>query len=238
VQPTGRVPWESFGKAIDSTVLTYNDLSGNPTDGSFFLLTIPLNHKKTPTNFFIELSPAIDFVNGLDVANQNYFAILNDSLFFDLQGSGVDISKVRGYFTLYNNDVTGNHVDTSVVNILVDPNQNGFYGNYWMAAELTNNPTPPDAVNDIPLAGNALGQNYPNAFNASTEIDYSLANAGEVSLKVYNTLGQEIATIANDFETAGDHQITFHGENLPSGTYFYTLKSGDFSATKRMVLAK
>ena len=88
------------------------------------------------------------------------------------------------------------------------------------------------------LEGNALGQNYPNPFNPSTEIKYSLAKESSVSLKVYNTLGMEVATIVNDNEAAGQHQVSFLGDNLPSGTYFYTLKAGAFSQTKRMVLSK
>ncbi len=93
-------------------------------------------------------------------------------------------------------------------------------------------------VEDGKLAGNALGQNYPNPFNPSTEINYSLADASQVSLKVFNTLGVEVATIVNEREEAGSHQANFAGDNLPSGTYFYTLKAGTFSQTKRMVLSK
>ena len=88
------------------------------------------------------------------------------------------------------------------------------------------------------LTGNALAQNYPNPFTPSTEIWYSLANDSRVSLKVYNALGLEVATLANDYEPSGDHHVNFNSDHLPSGTYFYTLKAGTFSQTKRMVLAK
>ncbi|MFI5263919.1 MAG: T9SS type A sorting domain-containing protein [Candidatus Kapaibacterium sp.] len=94
------------------------------------------------------------------------------------------------------------------------------------------------AVDDTKLEGNALAQNYPNPFNPSTEIKYSIATASDVSLKVYNTLGVEVRTVVNDREEAGGHQVSFYGDNLPSGTYFYTLKAGTFSQTKRMVLSK
>ena len=93
-------------------------------------------------------------------------------------------------------------------------------------------------VNDMKLEGNVLAQNYPNPFNPTTVIKYSLATESLVSLKVYNTLGVEVATIVNDHQGVGEHQVSFFGDNLPSGTYFYTLRAGTFSQTKRMVLSK
>jgi hypothetical protein len=83
-----------------------------------------------------------------------------------------------------------------------------------------------------------LKQNYPNPFNPQTTIDFSLAKTGYITLKVYNLLGQAVMTLVDGVETAGDHSVMFNAENLPSGTYFYTMKSGDFTATKSLVLVK
>ncbi len=83
-----------------------------------------------------------------------------------------------------------------------------------------------------------LKQNYPNPFNPQTSIDFSLAQTGYVSLKIYNMLGQEVMTLIDGVETAGSHTTTFNATNLPSGTYFYTMKSGDNTATKSLVLVK
>jgi hypothetical protein len=93
-------------------------------------------------------------------------------------------------------------------------------------------------VDDAKLEGNSLAQNYPNPFNPSTEIKYSLANTGKATLKVYNALGIEVATLFDGTQSAGEHTVTFNGDGMPTGTYFYTLQSGTFTQTKRMVLTK
>lgn len=83
-----------------------------------------------------------------------------------------------------------------------------------------------------------LKQNYPNPFNPQTTIDFSLEQTGYVTLKIYNLLGQEVMTLIDGVETAGNHTTTFNASNLPSGTYFYTMKSGDNTATRSLVLVK
>jgi Secretion system C-terminal sorting domain/Photosynthesis system II assembly factor YCF48 len=83
-----------------------------------------------------------------------------------------------------------------------------------------------------------LKQNYPNPFNPQTTIYFSLAQTGYVTLKIYNMLGQSVMTLIDGVETAGEHYTTFNASNLPSGTYFYTMKSGDFTETRSMVLVK
>lgn len=84
----------------------------------------------------------------------------------------------------------------------------------------------------------SLKQNYPNPFNPTTNIDFTLAKTGYISLKIYNLLGQQVMTLIDGVETAGDHNVIFDASSLPSGTYFYTMKSGDFTATKSLVLVK
>jgi hypothetical protein len=84
----------------------------------------------------------------------------------------------------------------------------------------------------------SLLQNYPNPFNPSTKIDYSIPSDGFVSLTIYNTIGQEVSTLVSEQQTAGNYSIGFSGEKLPSGLYFYSLRSGDFSETKKMLLLK
>jgi hypothetical protein len=93
------------------------------------------------------------------------------------------------------------------------------------------------------LAGNvphdyALGQNYPNPFNPSTNITYSIPLTGHVSLKVYNTLGQEVATVFDGIQNAGRYIASFDGQGLSSGVYLYRLESRSFSMTKKFILLK
>lgn len=83
-----------------------------------------------------------------------------------------------------------------------------------------------------------LKQNYPNPFNPQTTIDFSLARTGYITLKIYNLMGQEVMTLIDGVETAGDHSVFFDASGLSSGTYFYAMKSGDFTETKSMVLVK
>ena len=94
-----------------------------------------------------------------------------------------------------------------------------------------------NANNLVPIDYN-LDQNYPNPFNPSTKIQFSLRNAQFVSLRVFNMLGQEVATIINENKKAGNYQVDFNGSNLASGVYFYQLRAGSFVSVKKMLLMK
>ncbi len=83
-----------------------------------------------------------------------------------------------------------------------------------------------------------LEQNYPNPFNPTTNINFSLPESGFVTLKVYNALGAEVKTLVSNSMAVGAHSIEFNAQNLPSGIYFYTLKSNNIILTKKMLLLK
>jgi hypothetical protein len=84
----------------------------------------------------------------------------------------------------------------------------------------------------------ALSQNYPNPFNPATVISYSLPKASDVVLKVYNALGQEVMTLVNGHEEAGDHTATWNASEAASGVYFYRLTAGDYTQSRKMLLMK
>jgi hypothetical protein len=84
----------------------------------------------------------------------------------------------------------------------------------------------------------ALGQNYPNPFNPTTKIQYAIPRAGDVQLVVYDILGRQVATLINGFKTAGIYTVDFDASLLSSGIYFYRIKSGSFTDTKKMLLVK
>ena len=97
---------------------------------------------------------------------------------------------------------------------------------------------------EIPTAF-ALEQNYPNPFNPTTAISYQLPVIGFVTLKVYDLLGREVATLVNETKAPGNYEVNFNASNLPSGVYFYQLKAvpfgrqaGEFNATNKMILLK
>jgi plastocyanin len=83
-----------------------------------------------------------------------------------------------------------------------------------------------------------LLQNYPNPFNPSTNIKFTLPEGGNVSLKIYNALGQEVSSLVNGFMEAGSHNINFNASALNSGIYFYRLDAGQFSEVRKMTLIK
>jgi len=96
-----------------------------------------------------------------------------------------------------------------------------------------------DKLNLIPTEYK-LEQNYPNPFNPSTKISYQLPVSGNVTLKVFDVLGREVATLVDEYRDAGSYNLEFRIENLElsSGIYFYQLKAGEFVETKKMLLIK
>ncbi|MGH7598558.1 MAG: Ig-like domain-containing protein, partial [bacterium] len=101
----------------------------------------------------------------------------------------------------------------------------------------------PVAINVAAPQSYVLQQNYPNPFNPTTQIGYELPKAGQVSLIIYNSLGQEVRRLVDKQQAAGYHHVTWNGRDqsgkpVPSGIYHYRLQVGDFVATKRMLMAK
>ena len=84
----------------------------------------------------------------------------------------------------------------------------------------------------------SLEQNYPNPFNPSTVISYQLPIAGLVTLRVFDLLGNEVATLVNEYRTAGSYEVEFNASLLSSGVYFYKLSTGSFTQTKKLILMK
>jgi Secretion system C-terminal sorting domain len=84
----------------------------------------------------------------------------------------------------------------------------------------------------------SLSQNYPNPFNPNTSIRFTISDLQFTILKVYDILGNEIATLVNEEKTAGEYEVKFNGTGLPSGIYFYQLRTGNYIETKKMVLLK
>jgi len=95
---------------------------------------------------------------------------------------------------------------------------------------------------DFSIDGFELNQNYPNPFNPSTTISYHLPITSQVTLKVYDVIGNEVATLVNEEKPAGKNEVSFNASSVPgglsSGIYFYKLQAGTFFETKEMVLLK
>ena len=134
-------------------------------------------------------------------------------------------------------DVDGDGVDDIIVSApgYFNGHGEGFFGIYSGDSTLVTSLKPFPATEPI---RNSLSQNYPNPFNPSTSIRYALSGRALVSLTVFNTLGQQVATLVNETEEAGYHSVRFDGRGLASGVYFYRLSSGEYVATKRLLLIR
>jgi hypothetical protein len=110
---------------------------------------------------------------------------------------------------------------------------------YVQQSKIFSMPPPIGILNLSEIASDfTLSQNYPNPFNPTTNINFSIPKDQDVSLKFYNSIGQEIATYVNGFLKAGVYNAEFDGRDLSSGIYFYTLKTSKFTETKKMMLVK
>ena len=115
--------------------------------------------------------------------------------------------------------------------------QRRFLGDYTTGNILGTTAVTPKGNGGIPDQY-ALSQNYPNPFNPATKIEFTLPMTSSVQLRVYNMLGQEVATIVNGTVVAGSHTVSFDGSHLASGIYIYRISAGSFASTMKMVLVK
>lgn len=120
-------------------------------------------------------------------------------------------------------------------------NNSGIY--YYRLKQVDNNGSfkysTPVEVNFKPvIEGYYLEQNFPNPFNPSTIISYSIPEASNVKLSVFNTLGQQVKIVENVYKNAGNYKITLNASDLNSGIYFYKIEAGQFSQIRKMILVK
>ncbi len=113
----------------------------------------------------------------------------------------------------------------------------------WPVAQATiDSATITGVENDKAISGlprsYSLSQNYPNPFNPTTSIKFSIVNSEKVTLKIYNSLGQEVAVLLNKVLPAGNFNFTWNAASVPSGVYFYSITTNHFRSTKKMILLK
>jgi hypothetical protein len=122
-----------------------------------------------------------------------------------------------------------------------DRHQQGDRNPYWVSSkvieELRAIASVGDSQNEIP-EGFALLQNYPNPFNPVTTIEFDLPKSSHVSLKIFNILGEEVATVVSDRLSAGSHSYEWDASNLASGVYLYRLQAGNYVQTRKMILMR
>jgi N-acetylneuraminic acid mutarotase len=115
----------------------------------------------------------------------------------------------------------------------------GYYYDGTICEVFRYNPTNVEnSSSELAISNYKLSQNYPNPFNPSTTIKYQLPEMSFVTIKVYDILGREVATLVNEEKPAGSYEVQFTGNGLTNGIYFYQLKVGQISETKKMILLK
>jgi hypothetical protein len=161
--------------------------------------------------------------------------------------SGGDVFAGNDSSGVYRSTDNGNHwtpVNSGLSNlnirsIVVSPSGYVFVGTGSGLVYCSSQPT-----TGIELSGYAtpreflLKQNYPNPFNPATSIEFSLPQSGLVTLKIFNLLGEEVATLLNEVRPSGTYRIGWNASGSPSGVYFCQLQAGDFTETKKLILLR
>ncbi len=112
-----------------------------------------------------------------------------------------------------------------------------MYSGFWANGDVA--VTSVEEIEPITLPETfRLQQNYPNPFNPTTTIEFAVAHRSKVSLKLFDLLGREIATLVDEEMTPGQYKLQFEGAHLPSGVYFYMMKAENFVASKKLILLK
>ena len=206
----------------DSLGLVVNMLSNRTTDGGNSWETINLPSKDFPFYpsdiEFVPLHPSelwfVDLVN----------------LYFS-----PDTGRTWVQQKIYNANLNGSEIvfTDSTHGWLLCDSGNVFYtsnnGGIITAVSPIENTTPSEYL---------LKQNYPNPFNPSTTISFSIPKTNFVTIKVYDVLGREVATLVNEEKSPGNYSVNFNASNLPSGVYFYRIQAGSYSVVKKMLMIK
>ncbi len=129
---------------------------------------------------------------------------------------------------------TDNHLDYKIR----AKNSLGYYSIFGDVASCRGEFFAKKAIASAEVRVYLLGQNFPNPFNPTTTITYTLPQASNVMLKVYDALGREVATVVNEYKNAGYYQANFDAGKLSGGMYFYKLQAGNFTSIKKMQLVK
>ena len=156
---------------------------------------------------------------------------------FEIMRDGQAVAQIRGAGHSTTESLTYNYTDNGLTN-------GNSYNYSVVAVDINGGRQQLSTASVTPIAGAAtvtkfaLSQNFPNPFNPTTSISFDLPTGSFVSLKVFNMVGQEVASLVNGNLAQGRHSISFDAKDLPSGLYIYRMNAGSFNATKKMLLMK
>jgi photosystem II stability/assembly factor-like uncharacterized protein len=180
----------------------------------------------------------LNWINVFNVNDEGGIGLLDSNTIY----TGSYKSTNEGLnWTLYNTkaqSISGVHYINQNTGIIICGNGGGILRT-TDGGEIISSIYPEPNSNNFP-DNFLLKQNYPNPFNPSTVIRYQLSVAGFTTLKIFDLLGKEVATLVNEKQNAGSYAVDFNSTefNLPSGIYFYTLNAGEFKETRKMILIK
>ncbi len=199
-------------------------------------LTTPINVTATPVVIL-----SFWYKHTIDTLDNAYVDVSNDN--GSTWQSAKFYNKTAGEWTREVLDVTSLAAGSANLKIRFSLISNGSIvadGIYIDNIKLTGY----NAVTTGIISGNespskfSLYQNYPNPFNPNTQINYTIASGGQVTLKIFDILGKEVATLVNEKQNPGSYSLNFDGSNLSSGLYYYRLESGNYSDTRKMILIR
>jgi hypothetical protein len=227
------------GRAIENSLNIDNTVEVNKPELDFGNVDIGSSLKKNIT--FTNLTVSDFTILSYEVYGGGVFTVLNE-LPIKIEGYWGDTKSgehnsddlIVGFAPNANGNYTGSIILTYQFNYMEKPartNPIRLYGTGTNEIIFIEKPE------DIPTVYN-LSQNYPNPFNPTTNIEYSLPEASMVKLAVYNSLGQEVTNLVNEYKAAGKYSVDFNANKLPSGIYFYKIQAGNFNKTQKMVLMK
>ncbi|MBN1396766.1 MAG: T9SS type A sorting domain-containing protein [Bacteroidetes bacterium] len=198
-------------------------------------IVVPVTHE--PFRFFVEenttnVDPGIKDMNNCDELLAENCINIRESQYTGASTPSVSFHGVSDYLAFtWPLDYDLSYTNTTLQTGGTDDKPVGS-SQWW-----PDNGTSVQGETAIPNAF-VLEQNYPNPFNPSTKINYSVPNSGYVTLKVFNILGQEIATLFSGQLNTGNYAATFDGSKFAGGVYFYRLEAGETSITKKLILLK
>jgi hypothetical protein len=225
--------------AVQGTVASYMGISISPvllsgTDGQGFPYT---DHPGSFHGYYKLTSVGGDYVVGYVILIKNGQEI----------GAGAfQMMPPAASYTEFATDITwfvADNPDSAAIGIVLTNDGDSIHvGTTFYLDDLSfSNSTEVKGMDNSPFRFE-LAQNYPNPFNPSTTINYSIPKQSFVSLKIYNLLGQEVATLVNEEKSAGNYKVNFStsliGSYFASGVYVYRLAAGDLVQTKKMMLLK
>lgn len=219
--PTG------YPDKTDPAMFTHIDIQDNITGLDIYVQRSSVNLRPGVTSN----------INGIVMSNN---VPVSDAVVYVKQGdvyAGFGVTNSKGEYKI-NNIPEGDYIliahkvgsESSQRVISINENNNRSV-NFSLAAKTGN------ITNTNPYEF-ALSQNYPNPFNPNTVISYSIASEGNVTLKIFNSAGQQVSELVNVFQNAGVYNVEFNASSLSSGVYFYMLDANGFTATNKMILVK